>query len=410
MSLLVVPANPLRGLRVLVAATASSTHLSGVPRHAANLARCLLTRAEIAEVHIVAAPWQAGALSSALPDDEPRLTLHLRDPGSNPFSRNLWYYRQLPLLAAKLGVDLVHLSYPVPLKRKAFACPVVVTLHDLYPYDIPENFGFPKVIFNRAILRQCLNEADAVTCVSETTLERLDVYLPGIALQKAATVYNCIERSSAAATTCPMPNWHGERFLLCVAQHRRNKNIILALQTFQRLLQTGDIAHNSRFVIVGIDGPESTRISRFVREAALTNRVVLLRGVADTELDWCYEHCDLLLATSSIEGFGLPVVEAMLHRCRIVCSNIPAFREVGGSYCEYADLSPDPLNAFVQAARSSLRKAKPDKTVIDRFSVVRVAEGYAALYTRLASEGVVQPNIALCSKNYQVLKEGNYEG
>ena len=59
-------------------------------------------------------------------------------------SRNLWYYRELPMMAEELGVDVVHLAYPVPIHTDAFACPTIVTLHDLYPYEIPANFGLPQ--------------------------------------------------------------------------------------------------------------------------------------------------------------------------------------------------------------------------------------------------------------------------
>jgi hypothetical protein len=57
--------------------------------------------------------------------------------------------------------------------RLPFACPTMVTLHDLYPYEMPMNFGFPKFIFNRMVLQQCLRNTDAIACVSETTLFRL---------------------------------------------------------------------------------------------------------------------------------------------------------------------------------------------------------------------------------------------
>src|ERR1019366_678927 len=40
---------------------------------------------------------------------------------------------------------------------------------DLYPYDIPENFGFPHYFANRAILRQCLSSVDGIACVSGGT-------------------------------------------------------------------------------------------------------------------------------------------------------------------------------------------------------------------------------------------------
>ena len=62
---------------------------------------------------------------------------------------------------------------------------------------------------------------------------------------------------------------------------------------------------------------------------------------ATRELQWCYRKCELLLAPSSIEGFGLPVAEALLAGCRIVCSDILAFRELEGKNCHYVPLDVD---------------------------------------------------------------------
>ena len=196
-----------RSLKIVIAIVGSSEHLSGVSRHAANMARCLLTRNEVAEVHLIAAEWQFRSLRDAMPLNDCRLRLHSVSPGRSSVSRNLWYYRQLPVLAAQLQADVVHLAYPVPLNPRAFHCPTVVTLHDLYPYDIPDNFGFPKVIFNRMVLRQCLGAVDAVACVSESTLRRLDIHDPQCALEKAVTIYTCVEAGPPMAMLSPLPHW-----------------------------------------------------------------------------------------------------------------------------------------------------------------------------------------------------------
>ena len=45
-------------MKIVIALTSSSGQLSGVQRHAINLARCLLTRQEITAVHLISAPWQ----------------------------------------------------------------------------------------------------------------------------------------------------------------------------------------------------------------------------------------------------------------------------------------------------------------------------------------------------------------
>jgi glycosyltransferase involved in cell wall biosynthesis len=384
-------------MRIVIVVVSSAEHLSGVPRHAANMARSLLTRPEITSVHLIAAQWQCAALRDALSLDDPRLTLHPVSIGRSAISRNLWYYNQLPDLAAQLRADVVHLAYPVPVKPRAFFCPTIVTLHDLYPYDIPANFGFPKVLLNRLVLQQCLREVDAIACVSESTLSRLDVYGQQLALQKAVTIHNCVEPGPAVVVDTPFPGWDGEPFFLCVAQHRRNKNIMLALKVFHRLLQSHEIKPSTRFVLIGIDGPETARIRRYISSANLSQHVVLLRGVSESELHWCYANCELVLAPSIVEGFGLPIVEATMHQCRIVCSDIPAFREVGGSSCRYVSLKSPAEDAFVLATAMELKTIRLRAVSTDRFSGERVAEAYLHLYQLLHAGRPVESSSSYCN-------------
>jgi glycosyltransferase involved in cell wall biosynthesis len=384
-------------MRIVIAVVSSAEHLSGIPRHAVNMARSLLTRPEITSIHLIVAQWQTAALLDALPLDDARLTLHTVSIGANSISRNLWYYRDLPALAAQLRADVVHLAYPVPVQRGAFLCPVIATLHDLYPYDIPANFGFPKVFFNRIVLQQCLREVDAIACVSDSTLRRLDVYAQKKALQKAVTIYNCVEPELPATVEAPFPGWDGEPFLLCVAQHRRNKNIPLALNVFRRLLHSQEIKPSTRFVLIGIEGPETARIKRYIQQAGLSRHVVLLHGVSEAELHWSYAHCELLLAPSIVEGFGLPVVEANMHHCRIVCSDIPAFREVGGCSCRYVSLKEPAEDAFVLATAMELKTIRFRTASNDRFSSVRVAEAYLQLYNLLHAGRATESDTAYCN-------------
>jgi len=392
-------------MRVVIVAAGASEHLSGVSRHAANMARCLLTRAEVSEVHLIAATWQYDSLREAVSHDALKLHIHTVPLGRSALSRNLWYYTRLPLLAEQLGADIVHFAYPAPLNRRAFQCPTVVTLHDLYPYDIPANFGFPKVLFNRMILKQCLRAVDAIACVSHSTLGRLDAHAPQYALQKAVTIYNCVEPGPPMAVQSPLPTWKGEPFLLCVAQHRRNKNVPLAVEVFRRLLLNKDIRPSAFLVIIGIEGPETAHIHQCIDGAGLARQVVLLRGVSDAELQWCYGHCELLIAPSSVEGFGLPVVEAMLHHCRVVCSDIPAFREVGGGYCHYASLKYPAEDAFVHSVRTALKNIKFRAAATDRFSAPYIAEAYLQLYARLRGGHTIVGSYSHCDLVQSLGKE-----
>jgi len=180
-----------------------------------------------------------------------------------------------------------------------------------------------------------------------------------------------------------LPGWQNEPIFLCVAQHRRNKNILLTLQIFQHLLRTGSIDLAMRLIIVGVSGPETPQIQKFLRDSGLKERVLLINGIRDPELQWCYKNCELLLALSSVEGFGLPVAEALLAGCRIVCSDILAFRELEGKCCQYVSLSPLVLDAFAQKIRTSLAEPKCEPERLPQLSPGVIAEEYLRLYRKL---------------------------
>ncbi|WP_263352960.1 glycosyltransferase family 4 protein [Acidicapsa acidisoli] len=372
-------------MNVLIALASSSGQLSGVQRHAINLARCLLSRDEITAVHLVAAPWQRDFIQDSTPSMDMRLHVHGAPIGNNAFSRNLWYLSQLPSLARQLGVDIVHLAYPVPVRRGAYHCPTVVTLHDLYPHDIPDNFGFPKVLFNRLALRRCLTAVNAIACVSQCTLFRLETIYPKLASAKSLVVNNSVELPTLPLSNTSRPRWGDEPFLLCVAQHRRNKNVALALRVFERLLRTNRLGPQTRLVIVGIPGPETSTIQQFVASAGLRQNVVFLNGISDALLQWCYRKCLLLLAPSTIEGFGLPIAEALQAGCPIVCSDIPAFRELGEDHCHYVPLGFQEVEAFSDAVCAAAGRQSREPLAMPHLSAEVIAAQYLQLYSALLS-------------------------
>jgi glycosyltransferase involved in cell wall biosynthesis len=369
-------------MKVVVAAVSAPEHLNGVSRHAANLVRGLLTRAEVSEVHLLAGAWQQQTYTEAIARHDTRLHIHPLAIRRATIYRNFWYYSELPKVAAQLGADVVHLAYPMPLANH-FPCATVASLHDLYPFEIPENFGFLKSALNRQVVRQCLKSVDAIACVSESTRQQLAHWLGNNFVDKAITVLNSVEPAASNCMHRPQPLLKGQPFLLCVAQHRRNKNIPLAVRIFEQSLHTGAIPFETQLVIVGVPGPETHRIQTQIRSTRLERKVAILCGISDAELQWCYRNCELLLAPSIVEGFGLPVVEALLAGCHVVCSDIPAFREVGMEGCHYVPLGSGELDAFTGAISAARSTPRILPTSMPWLSASAIAEKYIILYRHL---------------------------
>jgi glycosyltransferase involved in cell wall biosynthesis len=378
-------------VKILITAAQFSSDISGVQRHAFNVVRCLLRQPDVSEVHFVFAPWQCQLVRTVGLDSTERVIPHVAKMDQGLLSRNYWYYRHLPELVAQVGPDIVHLSYPVPVDASAISCPIVLTLHDLYPYEIPGNFGFPKVIFNRAILQQCMRSVDAIACVSDTTVNRMKRYAPRVLWERAIRIYNCVEPESKCAEHAPIPHWGGEPFLLSVSQHRKNKNISLLVRALHHLLLECRIRSDMKLVVIGITGPETVRIHRLISELRLEDRVIFLQGLSDPDLQWCYRHCEVLAAPSETEGFGLPVAEALLAGCRVVCSDIPAFREIDKEHCRFVELGVGAERRFEDAIVASIEQSPRPPIFLPQFSSEVLGAHYLNLYRGLLPETTCLP-------------------
>jgi glycosyltransferase involved in cell wall biosynthesis len=342
-----------------------------------------MVSAEISKITLLVGAWQAGYFNRSFGLRDPKVQTLVVDLSGTSLARNWWYLNTLPKFAASRGADVVHLSFPVPFVRSRFRCPVVVSLHDLYPYDLPDNFGRFRAVFNRLFLRQCMSNVDHVACGSEFTAARLRELMPMLAKERAECLYPCVDFSPGS---CHIPTQAdiGRPFILSVAQHRQNKNIPLLLNAFADLLRRKAIASDTRLVIVGSQGPLTSLILSQITSMSLKSRVVLTSALPDPELCWLYKNCELFVAPSSIEGFGLPLAEALRCGARIVCSDIPAFREIAGDECHYFSLrSTTVVTDLANACVLALREHPPLPRPLDEFSCAEIGPQYVAIYSKL---------------------------
>ncbi|WP_448671693.1 glycosyltransferase, partial [Escherichia coli] len=71
----------------------------------------------------------------------------------------------------------------------------------------------------------------------------------------------------------------------------------------------------------------------------LNKRLFMFNDLSDKSLEYAYSHAASLVFPSYVEGFGLPLVEAMQRGLPAMGSDIPVFREIGGEFMAYFDLA-----------------------------------------------------------------------
>lgn len=150
------------------------------------------------------------------------------------------------------------------------------------------------------------------------------------------------------------------------------KNIEFALEVVKKLCEMG---RNPLLLITGAkvaNSPAPERYGEFLRHSLpkdLLSHVVFVSDffiIQNDTLRDLYLLSDCLLFPSRQEGFGLPVIEASLHRMPVWCSNIPAFQAMEGEgACLLDNLAKLPDAVAWLEGQSTFRQQRKCRRLFD---------------------------------------------
>lgn len=124
---------------------------------------------------------------------------------------------------------------------------------------------------------------------------------------------------------------------LMVSTIEPRKNHAYLLDAFELLWAQGSAAE---LCFIGKIGWKCNELVQRVKShTEFGKRLHMLNDLSDTELEYAYKNSKALTFPSFVEGFGLPIVEAMQRGLRVMASDIPVFREVGSDFIAYFDLN-----------------------------------------------------------------------
>lgn len=229
------------------------------------------------------------------------------------------------------GLDRPKYSF----RLQQLALQPIFFLHDLIPITHPEYCRPGECEKHQQRLKTMLLVGKALIVNSVDTRDALETF----ASQQKFSMLPCAvallapARLALPAAQRPL----AAPYFVMLGTIEPRKNHLLLLHLWRQLVEElGDAA--PRLVIIGQRGWECEQaVDLLDRCGALEGFVIEKSRCTDAELSSWLFHAQALLFPSFVEGFGLPLVEALTLGVPVIASNLPVFREIAGGIPDYLD-------------------------------------------------------------------------
>ena len=300
---------------------------------------------------------------------------------------SVWRTIGLASAVKKDEADIFHgLSNELP---AGLEIPSVVTIHDVAFKTFPDMYhATSRFIYNQKWRHAC-KVADRIIAISESTKQDI-VRFYGVDPDRIDIVYQPVNELyyTTGKGVCPegLKEYTDHPYMLYVGSINSRKNLLGIVKAIELLPKDLQIP----LIVIG-DGREyKQKVLEYISAHNLKDRIIFSPEKVGTEgLRYLYANACLLIYPSFYEGFGLPVVEALLSNCPVITSNVSSLPEAAGP----DSLLVDPTS--VQDIAEKIKVLLTDDTLrqsivekgyryaMDNFSPKVLAQRLMEIYNRL---------------------------
>ena len=177
------------------------------------------------------------------------------------------------------------------------------------------------------------------------------------------------------------------RYILDVNSYFKYKNTERLLMAFYRI--KNEIPHTLYLKGYDRDVIRLKELCELSMKLHIEDRVIFdISDLSPSEMAFLYHHADLFVSPSLLEGFGLTPVEAVIHGCPVIVSNIPTLCEVTeGELPTFNPLSEEDIaRAILESLRNPMPQSK--RTLLaeqfeEKYSIKNQSKRYIDLISRI---------------------------
>lgn len=265
------------------------------------------------------------------------------------------------------AIEIYHgLSNELPLNIRQSKAKSVVTIHDLIFLKYPQTYKPIDRAMYQFKFKKAIENADKVIAISASTKQDI-IDWTGVSPEKVEVIYqSCdpifyqpqsVDQIKVNLQGLNLPS----EFFLSVGTVERRKNLEVVLKAYHQL----PAAQRIPLVVVGGGKAYKEQMKQLAAELKLEFHIIWMESKLTTaQLQALYQSAAGLIYPSLYEGFGLPVVEAMLSRTPVITSNVSSLPEAAGEHSLLIDpKSSEELSDAIQqlTTDSTLRQEISDQ-------------------------------------------------
>jgi glycosyltransferase involved in cell wall biosynthesis len=212
---------------------------------------------------------------------------------------------------------------------------LVLFLHDAIPSDYPEYARAGGDRRHDRRLSNALELADGLIVNSQATGDALARF--GDRIGRRVPPMMVAPLGTRIAEPAASGNLPAGPYFLCLGTIEPRKNHMLLLLLWRQMAEAG-VPGIPRLVIAGRRGWENEQVVDLLERCrALRGLVEERNDLGDDELAALIAGARAVLMPSFVEGFGMPVAEALAAGTPVIASDLPVYREIAGGIPEYCN-------------------------------------------------------------------------
>jgi glycosyltransferase involved in cell wall biosynthesis len=273
----------------------------------------------------------------------------------------VWQQFSLPALLRSNKIDIFLAPYNTAPLFAPRSTQVVLVLHDLIllaKFKDASLRGKINNAYRRWLIPQSVKRSRMVLTVSEYSRQRILEHYPSARVE----VISCTIPEAWFVRENVIPLDERGEYLFMVSASPPHKNIDRALQAFAAYA-SGQGRSAVKLRVAGVSRSAEALKSR-AAELGIGDRVEILPYISEQELQEAYRHAKAVLVPSLMEGFGIPVLEAMASATPVISSNATSLPEVGGDAPKYFD--PANVSEMAQTIGAVLGDAQMRSSMAER--------------------------------------------